>query len=134
MTEMTRRKTLMMSLASVLAALVVASVPAAAITAARVNIPFDFTVNGKMHQAGAYVVRSERIHGLLDFTDQQGKSFSVLTSPTASPLAEAKSCLQFRAKGAERALAAVYLPGVENGFQLPGMAGAGGKLEIPIQQ
>lgn len=132
---MTITKKWTIGLAAAFVALLVLQAPAEAVTAARVNVPFDFVVSGKVRAAGTYLVRNDRIQGLIDFIGNDGNGFSVMTAPIGARRADLKPCLQFKKTGNDHVLAMVYLPGYENGFLLPGAQKLKGEtLELPIQR
>jgi hypothetical protein len=91
-------------LASTALAAALATIPAVAETSTTLNVPFSFTVDGKILPAGEYSIARDR-----NFVRLQGKDgsqrFTWIAAPTATE--EHKVILKFDPQGETRALQSV---------------------------
>jgi len=90
-------------------------------TAMKVNVPFDFVVNGQIMPAGEYRVEAVGLAGnaLSIRKADQGATTLALSNACASRDTAEKSKLVFHRYGSEYFLAQVWTAGSNTGHQLP---------------
>jgi len=90
----------------------------AAPAGARADIPFEFQLDGRTFDAGAYRFEATQWNGVVALVDSDGRKHLMMTSPLGNPNAVAKPKLVFVQTRSGLSLSEIWTPAAPGGYRI----------------